>query len=104
MSLLLQDKMCHCSICYSFADDSVWQHAAEQKIPKKKELCSPTDLVLTEVPFSLINHFPVLPKVPGGVLRLPPQLNISLYHHTLLGELFFWDRNVETEAAGDSQC
>lgn len=72
MSLLLQDKMCHCSICYSFADDSVWQHAAKQNIPKKRKLCSPTDLVLTEVRLSLINHFVVLLTVPGGVLGLPP--------------------------------
>lgn len=85
MSLLLQDKMCHCSICYSFADDSVWQHAAELNIPKKKKLYSPTDLVLTEVRLGLINHFPVLLTVPGGVLRLPPQFNISWYHHKLLG-------------------
>jgi len=72
MSLLLQDKMCHCSICYSFADKSVWQHAAEQNIPKNKKLCSPTDLALTELGPGLINHFAVLPTVPGGALRLPP--------------------------------
>lgn len=72
MSLLLQDKMCHCSICYSFADDPVWQHAAEQNSPKKKKLCSPTDLVLTEVGVGLINHFAVLLTVPGGALGLPP--------------------------------
>lgn len=85
MSLLLQDKMCRCSICYSFADDSVLQHAAEQNIPKKMKLCSSTDLVLTEVRLGPINHFAVVLTVPGGVLKLPPQFNILWYHHTLHG-------------------
>lgn len=103
MSLLLQDKMCHCSICYSFADESVWQCAAEQNIPKKKELCSPTDLALTELRPGLINHFAVLLIVPGGTLGLPPLFNISRYHRTVV-RLFIWCRNEETESAGGSQC
>lgn len=77
MSLLLQDKMCHCSICYSFADESVRQHAAEQNIPKKKKLCSPTDLALTELGPGLINHFAALLTVPGKTLGLPLGSNIS---------------------------
>lgn len=83
MSLLLQDKMCHRSICYSFADESVRQHAAEQNIPKKKKLCNPTDLHLRELGPGLINHFAVLLTVPGGTLGLPARSNISWYHHTV---------------------
>lgn len=83
MSLLLQDKMCHHSICYSFADESVRQHAAEQNIPKKKKLCNPTDLHLMELGPGLINHFAVLLRVPSGTLGLPPRTNISWYHHTV---------------------
>lgn len=97
MSLLLQDKMCHCSICYSFADESVQQCAAEQNIPKKKKLCSPTDLALTELGPGLINHFAVLLTVPGGTLGLPPWFNISWYRHTV-GQLFIWCRNEETHS------
>lgn len=104
MSLLLQDKMCHCSICYSFADESVWQHAAKQNIPKKKKLCSPTDLASTELGPGLINHFAVLLTVPGGTLGLHPQFSISWYHHTLVRQLLIWCRNGETETAGGAQC
>lgn len=103
MSLLLQDKMCHCSICYSFADESVWQHAAKQNIPKKKKLRSPTDLPLTELGPGLINHGALLLTVPRGTLRLPPQFHISWYHHTLVRQLFIWCKNGVTEAADSSQ-